>query len=48
MAAVLDAGHRTAAFEHRWWTATSVWFTVAALGIIGIRAAFYVRARRRA
>jgi hypothetical protein len=47
MRAILDAGHRTAAFEHRWWTAMSVWFTVAALGIIGVRAALFVRARRR-
>jgi hypothetical protein len=44
--AVLDASRRTVTFEHQWWTRTSLWITLAALAIVGLRIAWYWRARR--
>ena len=45
--AVLEAGHSTVTFEHRWWMRTSLWLTLAAVAIIGLRAAWFFRARRQ-
>jgi hypothetical protein len=44
--AVLDAGHSTVTFERGWWTRTSLWLTLAAVAIIGLRAAWFFRARK--
>jgi LPXTG-motif cell wall-anchored protein len=44
--AVLDAGHSTVTFDRRWWTRTSVWLTLAGVVLIGLRAAWFFRARR--
>ena len=44
--AILDASRRTITFEHRWWTRTSLWLTLAALAIVGLRVAWFLRARR--
>jgi hypothetical protein len=43
--AVLDASRRTVTFEHRWWMRTSLWITFAALTIVGLRVAWYLRSR---
>ena len=45
--AVLDAAHSTVTFEHRWWMRTSLWLTLAAVVIIGLRAAWFLRSRRQ-
>ena len=45
--AILDAGHQTVLLDHRWWTRTSLWLTAGAIALIALRAAWFVRARRR-
>jgi len=44
--AILDATRRTVTFEHRWWMRTSLWIALAALTIVGLRVAWYLRSRR--
>jgi hypothetical protein len=44
--AILDAAHRTVTFEFRRWTRTSIWLTVAALAIVGLRVGWFLRSRR--
>lgn len=44
--AILDASHRTVTFEHRRWTRTGIWLTVAALLVVGVRVAWFLRVRR--
>jgi len=44
--AILDASRRTVTFEHRWWMRTSLWITVAALTIVGLRVVWYLLSRR--
>jgi hypothetical protein len=44
--AILDAAHDTVTFEFRRWTRTSIWLTVAALAIVGLRVGWFLRSRR--
>jgi len=44
--AILDASHHTVTFEFRRWTRTSIWLTVAALAIVGVRVGWFLRTRR--
>jgi hypothetical protein len=44
--AILDAAHRTVTFEFRRWTRTSIWLTVAALTIVGLRVGWFLRSHR--
>lgn len=43
--AVLDASRRGVTFERRWWT--GLWLSVAALMLMGLRLAWFLRARDR-
>jgi hypothetical protein len=43
--AILDASRRSVTFEHHWWTRTSLWLTVAALTIVGLRVGWFLRSR---
>jgi hypothetical protein len=43
--AILDAARPSVTFEHRWWTPTSLWLTVAALVIVGLRVAWFLRSK---
>ena len=44
--AILDASHHTVTFEFRRWTRTSIWLTVVALAIVGLRVGWFLRGRR--
>jgi hypothetical protein len=44
--AILDASIRTVTFEDRFWARTSVWLTVAAVLILGVRVGVFLRRRR--
>jgi hypothetical protein len=44
--AILDAVHPTVTFEFGRWTRTSIWLTVAALAIVGLRVGWFLRSRR--
>ena len=43
--AILDASRPSVTFEHRWWTRTSFWLTIAALVIVGLRVAWFLRSK---
>jgi len=45
--AILDAAHHTVTFEFRRWTRTTIWLTVAALAIVGLRVGWFLRGYRR-
>jgi hypothetical protein len=48
---ILDAGHRSATFDRHWWTRTRtrtrIWLTVAAVAILGLRAAWFFRTNKQ-
>jgi len=45
--AILDAAHHIVTFEFRRWTRTTIWLTVAALAIVGLRVGWFLRGYRR-
>jgi len=45
--AILDISHHTVTLEFGRWTRTAIWLTIAGIGIVGLRVAWFLRARRR-